>query len=597
MLISFAMSSAARDVILLWGIQVIVGLAMPQSLAQAAPRDATVIFELAKPIQDLHDFNWFTQGTDREENAKRDDGAQQVMWEPLFILNYETGALDPWLATDIKRDPNQPADAVEEKWILTLRPGVEWSDGEAFDADDVVFTARMAIDDEDLVAEEASTLRAQVESVEKVDDLTVSFTLRKPNPRFAIENFGGTRFSSFLVMPEHIWNGEDPSKFAFDPPIGTGPYKFGSITADRAIWVRNDDWWGKKAGFRELPEPAELIWQVVPDEKTSADLLAKDALDAARPYTRTTFKAVTGLNKKVIAWDSKQPDAWRDPCPRQLEINTTHEPWDKSDMRKAVSLLIDRTDLAASAYDGGTVPSETMFAQYGAMAPFIDAVKPRYALPATAVVGAGQKLLEEAGYSKGADGIYEKSGTDLTLTISVDAAVPQDVRSVDVLVGQLKAAGIAAAAVPVPDVAFWPDIVSHGSYEMAYSWLSCGSVVEPWTSMSRYTADKVKPGLNRSPAYDNTGRWNTVATAAYSTVVDEIGKLPIGDPAIPDLVAKAYGILDAETPFIPLVQSATIIPFDTKFWTGWPTAVDNYGAPMHSWSRTHLIIHNLKSVK
>src|SRR4051812_11838555 len=62
------------------------------ALAQAPARKDIAIFDLAKPIDDPKDFNWFTRGT------KREHGAHQAMWEPLFLLDYETGKLDPWLA-------------------------------------------------------------------------------------------------------------------------------------------------------------------------------------------------------------------------------------------------------------------------------------------------------------------------------------------------------------------------------------------------------------------------------------------------------------------------------------------------------------------
>ncbi|MEO1398078.1 MAG: ABC transporter substrate-binding protein, partial [Pseudomonadota bacterium] len=63
------------------------------ALAQDVAREDTVIFDLDRTIKDPENFNWFTPGT------KRMHGAHQAMWEPLFILNYGTGELDPWLAS------------------------------------------------------------------------------------------------------------------------------------------------------------------------------------------------------------------------------------------------------------------------------------------------------------------------------------------------------------------------------------------------------------------------------------------------------------------------------------------------------------------
>ncbi|MEM7615862.1 MAG: ABC transporter substrate-binding protein, partial [Pseudomonadota bacterium] len=193
-------------------------------LAQDVAREDTVIFDLDRTIKDPENFNWFTPGT------KRMHGAHQVMWEPLFILNYNTGALDPWLGASIE------ANGTSDQFTLTLREGITWSDGEAFNADDVVFTVTMALENEEISSREAATVRAQVASVEKIDNLTVVFNLTEPNPRFAVENFGVRIFGSFLIMPEHVWAGEDPATFAFYPPIGTGPYTLSSVATNRAIW-------------------------------------------------------------------------------------------------------------------------------------------------------------------------------------------------------------------------------------------------------------------------------------------------------------------------------------------------------------------------
>ena len=60
--------------------------------------------------------------------------------EPLFILNYETGEIEPWLGESLT------ANDTLDVWTLKLRDGVKWSDGEAFNADDVVFSIQLLID-------------------------------------------------------------------------------------------------------------------------------------------------------------------------------------------------------------------------------------------------------------------------------------------------------------------------------------------------------------------------------------------------------------------------------------------------------------------
>lgn len=553
------------------------GAAMAQDIA----RENTVIFDLDRTIQDPENFNWMTPGT------KRMHGAHQTMWEPLFILNYGSGELDPWLATGFESDDTST------EFTVNLREGVEWSDGEAFDADDVVFTVNLAMTNEEISSREASTIRTQVASVKKVDDLTVKFTLNNPNPRFMVENFGVRIFGSFLIMPEHLWNGEDAATFTFNPPIGTGPYTFASAASNRAIWDRNDDWWGAKTGFQDLPAPQRVIFLESGGEESRAQLIASNQLDAAQNVTIGTFEAVKAQNPNVIAWYDDYPFAAADPCARQLEINTTIAPWDNANMRKAIASIIDRNQIVNVAYEGTTEASRTMFAQYGSMAPFIDAVVDAgYGLPASGDAAAGQALIEAEGWVKDGN-YYTKDGETLGVKIHVNSASTEYTRTIDVIVEQLQRAGIDATAVPVENGVFWGEVLPFGAYEMSYSWLSCGSVNEPWASMGRYTVQDVVPVGERSPGFNNTSRWDGDAAEAYSAIMDDIASRQLGDEAIPGLVAEAYKHLDAEVPFIPLVQAAKLLPMNTTYWEGWPTNDNYYNHPFFWWNHTHQIIHNL----
>ena len=114
-----------------------------------------------------------------QRRDRRDQGFHQVCLEPLLILNYQTGELMPWLAESFTSN-----DAMDV-WTLKLRDGVTWQDGEAFNADDVVFTMNMFLNTPEL---EPSGPQVQwVKGVEKIDDLTVQFNLTAPNPRYPLD--------------------------------------------------------------------------------------------------------------------------------------------------------------------------------------------------------------------------------------------------------------------------------------------------------------------------------------------------------------------------------------------------------------------------
>lgn len=580
------------------GFVTLVALVVSPASGQTPVHKEIAIFDLAKPIDNPKNFNWFTPGT------KREHGAHQAMWEPLFLLDYETGKLEPWLAVSLEQKDakNKPLE-----WTLILNKNAAWSDGKPFTATDVKFTVDMVLEYDTLTAMEAATLRAQVKEVKKISDTELLFTLRQPNPRFKLENFGGSLFGSFLIMPEHIWKDaigkdalgmdRDPADFKFQNPIGTGPYKLKGASETSMTWVRDPNWWGLKGGaaaFKEkLPDPLQLEWRPIDTEAKSKTEIVQDNIDASREFTLANFSDAKGQNPKVIGWDVAGPLAWNDPCARQIDINTKREPWTNSKLRQALSFVIDRKALAASVYGDTAVPSRTMFPEYGAMKPFIDSVvNAGLGISPNADVVKAKGLIEGAGYSQDG-GLYKKNGQILSAVITVNADLPKDVEAASAIAQQLKGVGIDATVQSATNEQYWGTVVPKGEYQMVYGWLSCGSIAEPYTSMARYAKPAVPIGT-RSPGFDNTGRWEGQPQKDYASVVlNEIKPQPLGQAGVPALVAKAYKLLNDETPFIPLVQSPRIIPFNTAYWTNWPTKGGS-SVPMHSWGATHRLIHALK---
>jgi len=550
-------------------------------------RGDTVIFDIdATSISAPTNFNWMVPGTNQNQ------GAHQAMWEPLFILNYLTGKYEPYLGTSFT--PNSTLDV----WTLKLRPDVTWSDGVAFSADDVVFTINMLLNDKTQTLSYAADMQHWVKSIKKIDATTVEFDLSQPNPRFQLDYFSVRLWGDINIMPAHIWQGQDPTTFTFYDaakgwPIGTGPYKLTSVSPTQFVWDEDPNWWGAKAGFHALPAPKRLIWVVAGLEPNKALLMSNHQLDSAMNITLGTFQAIQTKNPNAIAWQSALPYAFADPCPRELEFNTQDAVWGNANLRKAVSLIVDRTSNIKIAYQGTTTPSSTIFFSIGAMQPFIDAVnKAGYGAPATGDVPAGQKMIEAEGYALDSNGIYEKGGKTLDLNISTRNDTQEYVLSLNELVEQLQKAGINATSQPL-NGATEINAFQTGNFQGVWEWNTCGSVNEPWLSLNT-----LNPGYYYKPvgtiASGDYVRWNTPGAVAYGKIVDQIGGLPLGDPSIPGLVAQAYKYIYDETPVIPLVQAEKLVPFDTTYWTGWPTTANPYDIPTTWWKNTYDILFNLK---
>jgi peptide/nickel transport system substrate-binding protein len=561
--------------------------------AQETPRSETVIFDIdGGNVTAPTNFNWMVPGTARNQ------GMHQAVWEPLFILNYETGKIMPYLGTEFTS--NEGLDV----WTLKLRDGVKWSDGEAYNADDIVFTVNMLLNDETASLGGAADMQQWVTSVEKVDDLTVVFNLKAPNPRFQLDYWSVRIWGGIIILPEHIWKDQDPFTFTFyDPekgwPLGTGAYKLTSASETRFTYERDDNWWGKDANIPELgidglPKPKYLVWEVTGSEENKVQLASAGELDSVMDVTLGGFEAMKANNPNMIGWVDGMPYVWFDPCPRQLSFNTAVAPWDDKDLRWAVNYIMNRQEIIDVAYEGTTIPSQTMFVEYGGLLDVIKGITDAgMTLSTTPDVEKGQALIESKGWAMGSSGFYEKDGKTLSIEIQTHAAFIEKQRIAAVLVEQLRSAGIDASTRNV-EGATWDDNKQNGNYSAVMDWDACGSINEPWNSMNRFTGQFARPVGERVIGGNNHVRWTGPDNDAYSAIVEKIGVLPLGDPQIVPMVVEAYKYLYDAMPFIPVTQARKLVPFDTTYWTGWPTQVNNYNHPATWWMSTHQIIHNLE---
>jgi peptide/nickel transport system substrate-binding protein len=567
----------------------VVGLFSTAVMAQDVAREDTVIFDIdgaVGTIATFDNYNWMIPG------GQRNQGYHQSVSEPLFILNYETGQIEPWLAESFVS--NDTLDV----WTLNLRDGAHWSDGEAFNADDVVFTINLLLNDETLTLNNAGDMQQWVTSVEKVDDLTIVFNLASPNPRFQLDYFSVRIWGGINMLPEHIWADKDPYTFTFyDPeqgwPIGTGAYKLTSASETEFVYDRDDNWWGAATGTYNLPEPLRLIWVVTGDDSIRATLASDNQLDSVMDVTFGAFEAIQAANPNMVAWYDAAPYVWLDPCPRQLSLNNTVAPWDNAEMRRMLNFATDRNEVIEIAYEGLTIPSRSMFVEYGGLFPYIDAMEAAgITLSSSADLAAAEAILTEQGYARNADGFWEKDGEVLSLVMQAHEGFIEKRRVADDLVEQYQRFGIDASSQPVAG-ATWEENKHLGNYEGTLDWDACGSISEPWASMNNYTAQWVRPIGETTVGNNNHVRWSGAGNDRYSEIVAQIGVLPLGDPAIVDLVVEAMTIWYDEMPFLPLNQARKLVPFDTTYWTGWPSAENNFNHPATWWQSTHQIIQNL----
>lgn len=558
--------------------------------AQEVERSQTVIFDIdSGRLQSPQLWNPLVPG------FRGDAGFNQALMEPLFILNYESGEIEPWLGESFT--PNETLDV----WTLKIKEGVTWSDGEIYDADDVVFTIQMLIDGPAELAN-APAMKEWVESVEKIDDLTVQFNLTSVNPRFQLDYFSVRVAGSIAILPEHIWRDQDPLTFEnYDPdqgwPIFTGPYTLTNVSATELAYHRSPDWWGAAADFLPLPQPERLLWVANETEEIKAARAANHELDSVMDMSLGAFEALKAQNPDMIAWLPELPYAWLDPCVRLLSVNHTVAPWDSSEMRQAINYAIDRDVVVAIAYEGGTTPARHFFPAYPPLEELVDMLDEQGLYEEHSLLVSdpdrARELIEGAGYEMGGDGYYARDGEQLRLLISTHESFIELQRVAQVVVEQLQAVGINATTRTLAG-STWDVNKAQGEYEAVIDWDACGSVNEPWLSMNRYTEQWVVPVGERSPGNNNHIRWES---EPYSEPVNAMATLPLGDTEVSELFVQASTNWLDDLPFLPVTQAKKLTPFDTYYWTGWPTQENNYLHPPTWWNSAHKIIHNLQPVE
>lgn len=562
----------------------------------AAPADdvraQTVIFDIdGGKVADPSLWNPFVPGN------RRDHGFHQAILEPLFMLNYQTGAIEPWLGESMT------ANETQDVWTLKLRQGIEWSDGTPLTAADVTFTYSDLLLGPTGAELGGAWTQEWVASVEAVDDLTVTFTLTKPNPRFQLDYFSVKIWGGVSVMPKHIWEGQDPLTFKnYDAtsglmPIGTGPYVLTGFNDDGTEfnYERNDNWWGAKTGWKPLPAPKYLKWIWAGPPETRAALMAEDQIDSLMDITLGALQAIQAQNPNIVAWYSDLPKAWvPDPCSRTFEFNNADPIWGDPEMRWAVNYVIDRDKIVEIAYEGSTFKSRHFFPAYPPLDAIVDAAIEAGAWNVdelwTVDPAKAAAILEGKGYVKNGD-YYEKDGQQLTLDIVTHEAFIEKQRIAQVVVEQLQAFGINATTRNMAG-AQWGEEFLKGNLQAKMGWQTCGSVNEPWASLDTFNVKWLVPVGER--ANGNGWRWQGADAEAYSALVDEMGTLPLGDPKVQELFNEAMTIWFKNLPVIPVTQAKKIIPFSTTYWTGWPTADDDFIHPPTWWQHTHAIIHALK---
>jgi len=274
---------------------------------------------------------------------------------------------------------------------FTLRDGVRWHDGAPFTSADVAFTCKAILNEK--VASPRRSDFDLVESVETPDPQTVVVRYKKPFSPALLSWMGA-------ILPEHLLGKLDPSKWPEvynRKPVGTGPFKFGSWKTNEFIrLVRNPDYflgspWLDSVVFRVLPDPLtlQLAFQTKQVDFWNVDPWAVKSFEKD---PRFDLFSAPGQAYNYIGWNLRRP------LFQDLKV------------RQALAQAVNVPQMIKYIIYGRGVQSTGIFTPQ--MWFFDPSVKPLPYDPATA-----RRLLDEAGWKVGPDGIRVKDGKRFSFTL------------------------------------------------------------------------------------------------------------------------------------------------------------------------------------
>ncbi|MFT8247133.1 peptide ABC transporter substrate-binding protein [Roseomonas sp. BN140053] len=378
---------------------------------------------------------------------------QSVVTEGLIAPDQDAKYF-PVLATEVPTAENGGIQLSPDGKRMTitfkLRDGVKWSDGAPFTAADVRFTW-MAVKDPSFIAESK-------EGVEDIDEIET------PDPLTAVIRFNTVTpiwpsgFFSRGILPKHALEGKDLNRDSFnEKPLGTGPFMVTEFRRSRHVIVdRNPHYWRRDAAGTQLPYLDRMVFNLTPDATNMVTRLRSGEIMMAYniPYGQAEALSASFeiIKNPILSWQRldfnfKGPEAFRD-----LKV------------RQAFAHAINKDNIARAL-------SGFPFVVHTPVSPQFDYYDPdvrRYAFDQAAA----RRLLDEAGYRAGSDGIRAKGGERMSYRITVQSGNAADETAQQVVMANLKAVGVELRPDNKAGVAF-REARYKGLYDLLYSrWIT-----------------------------------------------------------------------------------------------------------------------------
>ncbi|MGB3386661.1 MAG: peptide ABC transporter substrate-binding protein [Pseudaminobacter sp.] len=448
-------------------------------------------------------------------NAGTETIPESLMFDALWDMN-DRGEFIPNLAARLPTRENGDISADGRIWRINLKRDVKWSDGQPFTARDVEFTYQAIINPK--VAARSRSGFDLIETFKLVDDHTIELTLKRAYVPFY------WAWQNMHIVPHHILSAEaDLNTSGFNmQPVGTGPYILKSRTAgSHMVYEASPNYHRGPAKIRQF------IHKFVPDQlvaygqaKTGeVDYFASvgvpiDRWEEARSLPDRTFFATPQPYVQFIYFNCEKPQ-FKDPK-----------------VRKALYIACEMQKTIDDIYFGN-IPRTLSYLHPSHWA-YNAALKEETANPQLAA-----KMLDEAGWRIGPDGIREKDGVKLKFSMSTTAGVPSR-QAIQALFQQnWKEIGVEMEIKNMPGSVVWGEYTTKGQYD---------TLLVAW-----------EPPVGMDPDYTSRCHSKAIGSGANYTLykneeVDRLLDLGVTQEKVDErkaTYARIQEILLEEVPFAP----------------------------------------------
>lgn len=301
-----------------------------------------------------------------------------------------------------------------------------------------------------------------------IDEHTFEITLKQAYSAtlYDLSMIRPIRFLADAAFPK----GDDTNKHNVKEPIGTGQWIVTDKKQNEYItFKRNDNYWGKK------PSLKEVTIRIIPDAQTRAlefeagniDLIYGNGLIGLDTFVQYA------KNKDYVT-DVSQPMSTR-----LLLLNAKQPVFQDKQVRQAMNHAVNKQSIAENTFRGTETVANTIFSK---STPHSDAGL----IPYDYDIEKAQKLLDQAGWTKGTDGIREKNGQKLQLKVPYISTKATDKDLVEYFQGEWKKIGIDVQLTAMEEDSYWAN-AKTGQFDMmlTYSW---GAPWDPHAWMTALTA-------------------------------------------------------------------------------------------------------------